>query len=185
MARADVGSLPGAPFPDQVETGLHRRFRRALNCLTDGDSRRFAALADARSFEQGAVIAEAGPGRHALCLLTSGSACMMRVEAGHDVAIAHFVPGALVGGFSYIEHNLADARICAFEPVNARIVGEPALNLLLTADTGLSERFYRSLDRYVCPSGAANEDEMRTRWSAYRQSRARQRFNAGFPPVRL
>ena len=128
MARADVGSLPGAPFPDQVETGLHRQFRRALNCLTDGDSRRFAALADARSFEQGAVIAEAGPGRHALCLLTSGSACMMRVEAGHDVAIAHFVPGALVGGFSYIEHNLADARICAFEPVNARIVGEPALH---------------------------------------------------------
>lgn len=180
MARADTRSLatPAAQTEsgrlhsaEDAESGLPLQFRRALQHLTDEEYRHLAALAQTRTFEAGAVIAEAGPGRHSLCLLTGGSACMMRNEAGQDVAIAHFLPNTLVGGFSYIEHNPADARICAFEKAEVRIIDEQVLHLLLTSDPGLRERFYQSLGDYVCPPGAAHADEMRTRWFAYRQPR--------------
>lgn len=109
------------------------------------------------------LIREAEPGE-SLFVIRKGRVAVEKTTGGRKIQLAELGPGAVFGEMSLIDNFPTSASVVALEPSSFFLIGRLDLNVLLSWDTVLASKMWRSFTEMLCYRVRASNERLLERY---------------------
>ena len=118
--------------------------------LSDEELQAVTRCVSERTAAAGEILIREGQPGESLFLIRKGKVVVTRSIGPRRVVLADLGPGAVFGEMSLIDNFPTSASVTAEEPSSFLLIGRLDLNVLLTWDTVLASKMWRSFTEMLC-----------------------------------
>ena len=132
--------------------------------LSDAELEAVARCVVERDVPEGACLIREGQPGESLYIIRSGRVMVEKTVGDKTMTLAELGEGAVFGEMSLIDNFPTSASVTTLVPCSLLLIGRLDLNVLLTWDTVLGAKMWRSFTEMLCRRLRASNEDMLARY---------------------